>query len=570
MLISCRKIKKSFGDRIVLNGIDLDICRGDRIGLVGRNGTGKSTLADILTGYLNYDEGNIITTSQELNIGYLRQYQNQADLLIHMMNNKAGASGEFQRLASHLGINRVWDWSGERLQNLSGGEKTKIALARVWTSQPDLVILDEPTNHMDYQGVNFLIAKLADYGGAAIIISHDRYFLDRTVSKIAEIEKGRLNLYLGNYSWYREARQKDRESRRHAYESQQKQQQEIETSIAQLKGWSDKAHRESRKKGEGIGGKEYYRKKAQKRDRSIKSHIKRLEKMRQEEIERPESELKVRFNFNARGKGGRRLLEATGISKTYGELILFEDSSFYVKRRERIGLLGPNGCGKTTLIRSILGKESLDSGEIFLSQGAQLAYVGQELPRDENGNLKEMVRDRTMEEQKRIFQLLIHLGIAYDRLEINFENLSWGERMKIAIGMAIMGEYDLLILDEPTNHLDLYSRESLEESLIQFPGSILLVSHDRYLLEKVCDHMLIFNEYKINRVEASPADYLSKKNVSAQLGLEQKNDEEEKLLLDTQISRVISQLSLHKQDHPKYTELDQEYKELIQRKNSLK
>lgn len=568
MLISCRNIKKSFGDRIVLNGIDLDICRGDRIGLVGRNGTGKTTLANILTGYLDYDEGSIVTASQQMKVGYLRQTQDLAELSLHLLNAESDAHGEFQRVASYLGMDRVRNWSEERWQNLSGGEKTKIALAKVWASQPDLVIFDEPTNHMDYQGVKFLISELADYQGAAVIISHDRYFLDQTVSKTAEIEKGTITLYQGNYSWYREAREKERQSRQHAYESQKKERNKIEANIALLKGWSDKAHRESRKKGRGMmGGKEYYRKKAKKRDQAVKSQIKRLEKMIREEIKRPEAEMQVSFGLNTQVKGGRRLLEAQNITKAYGKLLLFKDSSFYINRSEKVGILGPNGCGKTTFLRTVMGYESLGGGNIFLSQAAHVAYIGQELPQNEEGSLKQLVKGRTVEEQKRILQLMVELGIAYDRLNVDLKDLSRGERMKASIGMAIIDEYDLLVLDEPTNHLDLYSRESLEESLAQFPGSILLVSHDRYLLEKVCDHWLVFNEHKISRVEGNLADYLEK-TAPASMPPEHRRSREEKLLLETRISRVISQLSQYKPEDPRFIALDQEYKELIKQRNN--
>jgi macrolide transport system ATP-binding/permease protein len=494
MFISCRGIKKSFGDRMVLNGIDLDIGRGDRIGLVGRNGSGKTTLANILTGCLDYDEGSMVTAAEQIKIGYLRQTQAEAGPFSQVVN------GEFQRLTSYLGMNQVQEWSQERLQNLSGGEKTKIALAGILASAPDLLILDEPTNHMDYQGVDFLLAKLAAYRGAVVIISHDRYFLDQTVAQIAEIEKGTITLYQGNYSWYREAREKERQSRQHTYESQKKEQGKIEADIARLKGWSAKAHRESRKKAEGMmGGKEYYRKKAKKRDQAIKSQIKRLEKMQREEIKRPEAETQVKFSLDSRLKGGRRLLEAEHITKTYGDLLVFKDSSFYINRGEKVGILGPNGCGKTTLFKTILGQEILDAGKIFLSPAARVAYVGQELPQNENWSLKQLVRDRTIPDQKNIFRLMVELGIAYDRLNIPLDTVSRGERMKIAIGMAIIDECDLLMLDEPANHLDLYSRESLEESLIRFPGSMLIVSHDRCLLEKVCAHMLIFKEHRISQ-----------------------------------------------------------------------
>jgi len=191
MLISCRNIKKSFGDKVVLNGIDLDICRGDRIGLVGRNGAGKSTLAEILTGNSTADAGTIISSRQRIRVGYLRQAED-AGIFRDVMVNEVDLSGELQRVTSYLGVRGFSDLQEEQLGKLSGGEKTKLALAAVWAAQPDLAILDEPTNHMDYQGVEYLIQELQRFPGAVVIISHDRFFLDNTVTKIAEIETGLL------------------------------------------------------------------------------------------------------------------------------------------------------------------------------------------------------------------------------------------------------------------------------------------------------------------------------------------------------------------------------------------
>lgn len=571
MLISCRKVKRSFGNIVILDGVDLDICRGDRIGLVGRNGAGKTTLADILAGCLDYDEGTMITPREPIGIGYLGRTGSEPELYINKLNGQGEVFGEFQRLVSQMGISKIKDWSGERLQNPSGGEKTKLALARVWASQPDLVILDEPTNHLDHQGSTCLIAELASYQGAAIIISHDRYFLDQTVSQIAELENGTIRIYKGNYSTYRAAKQRERASKQHAYDSQQKEQRKIKAAITQLRAWSDKAHRESRHKGEGIGGKEYFRKKAKKRDQAVKSQIKRLEKINQGKIERPKKDLQVNFDLNARGKGTRLLVEAREISKAYGKLVLFRDSSFYIKRGEKIGIIGPNGCGKTTLVKAIWGEEVLDDGEIFLSPAVQVAYVSQELPQGEEGTLKDLVTNWTREQQQRTFQLLVRLGIGYDRLGVAMGELSRGERMKVAMVLAIFGKRDLLILDEPTNHLDVYSREALEESLINFPGTIMIISHDRYLLQQVCQHLLVFDKQKISRIEGKLESYLAKKQPDrASFESGASANEEEPLLLETKMAWVLSELSRVKSGTSDYEALDKEYLQLVRRRSEIK
>jgi len=567
MLISCRKLKKSFGGMVVLDSIDLDICPGDRIGIVGRNGSGKTTLANIITGCLEYDGGSVITTRQTMNTGYLKQHNLEPHFFINTSNSKE-EQGEFRRLTSYLGIKQISEWSDERLKSLSGGEKTKLALAEVWASQPDLVVLDEPTNHMDFSGISYLIAELSIFKGAAVIISHDRYFLDQTVSQIAEMENGRIRLYKGNYSSYWQARQKEREDQLHLYQSSQKEQRKVSAAIKQLKSWSDKAHRESREKGEGIGGKEYYRKKAKKRDQAVKSQLKRLQRMQEQQIERPLTELPANFNIYTSDKGAGRLLAAEDIAKAYGRLTLFKDSSFYIKRGEKVGLIGPNGCGKTTLVKTILGEEKLDSGRLYLSQTARIAYVGQELPQGEKECFKDLVKDKTAEEQKRIFQLMAGLGIPYDRLNTVLGDLSRGERMKIAIGMAVMNENDLLILDEPTNHLDLFSRQALEESLVEISGTLLVISHDRFFLQQVCDHLLIFDQQKIMRFSGRIEDYLNQKEAD-KIRVDN-TAEEELLLLETKISRVLSDISRYKPGDADYAVLDREYAMLIQQRQKLK
>ncbi|NLG33332.1 MAG: ABC-F family ATP-binding cassette domain-containing protein, partial [Syntrophomonadaceae bacterium] len=505
-----------------------------------------------------------------LNIGYLKQ--NQDELFPKESEFSTRPEDELNRLASNLGINRIGNWPAERLHNLSGGEKTKLALARILAVNPELLILDEPTNHLDYQGVEFLISELSRYQGTVIIISHDRYFLDRTVAKIGEISGGILRIYPGNYTAYREIREKERENQLHRYQSQQKEQQKIELAIKRLKNWSDKAHRESRKKAAGIkGGKEYYRKKAKKKDRAIKSQIKRLENMREEQVRSPEKEPSVNYILNHSSKIGRRLLEAKGITKTYGANRLFEDSSFYINRGEKVGIIGPNGCGKTTLLKTILGQESLDAGELFFSRALKAAYVSQEFTYDEEKSLKQLIERWHLEEQKTMFRLLISLGLDYNRFHIPTGNLSQGEKMKISTALAIMGEHDLLIFDEPNNHLDIFSRESLQKSLVAFPGSIILISHDRYLLEKVCNHWLVFANRKIVRMEGDLTSALSHSYNIGQMQKAETNfsSTEDRMLLETQIARVLSQLCLHQPGDPEYADLDEEYKNLLKIKRQL-
>ncbi|MEN6349116.1 MAG: ribosomal protection-like ABC-F family protein [Syntrophomonas sp.] len=575
ILLSCRDIRKSFGELTVLKEINLDINMGDKIGLVGRNGAGKSTLARIISGCLDYDEGRLIFPNKGFRIGYLQQAGNSPEASLHTITSAEREEGkQFLQVASQLGINNVQSWEDIRLHAMSGGEKTKLALATVWSLNPEFLILDEPTNHLDYQGAEWLVKQLDVFSGAALIISHDRCFLDQTVNKIAEIDCGVIKLYGGNYSFFRAEKEKAYEAQLHAYHSQRKQQEQIEKNIRQLQEWSGKAHRESRKKGAAdgktMGGKEYFRKKAKKRDQAAKSKIKRLEKLYLEGIEKPEAEPNLRFSFHSGGKRGRRILAAENISKAYDELLLFQNSSFYVNRGEKVGIFGPNGCGKSTLLKMLMGQDKLDKGEIFLSPSARVAYIDQNIANASSATTIQTLSSLTNQEKTEAVTLFSCLGINYHQLGQRLEDLSWGERMKIEIARAILQNNDMLILDEPGNHLDLYSRESLERSLVNYQGTVLLVSHDRYLLNQVCNRMLLFDGNKVVRIESNLEDYLSKnslenrkKQSTVDVGVD---PEAEKLLIETRMSFLLGELSKYKPEEPEYLKLDQEFRELVVRK----
>lgn len=574
LLLTCRGIGKSFGEKQVLKNIDLDISRGDRIGLVGSNGAGKTTLANIITGSLDYDQGVLLYRQHNLEIGYMQQRQDLPEITHHKLTGEAGEmETDFLVASSRMGLRGVQHWEEERLQGLSGGERTKLALATVWAGCPDLLILDEPTNHLDYQGVEWLIKELKQFAGAVLLISHDRYFLDRTVNQIAEIEAGSISLYAGNYSYYREEKQRNYQSQLHTYQSQQKEQQRIEAVIGQLKDWSAKAHRESRQKGGAsgnkMGTKEYFRAKAKKRDQAVKSQIKKLERMRGQGLEKPPGDPRIRLDIGEREKTGRRLIQADNIVKAYGENLLFKNSSFYINRGDRVGVFGPNGCGKSTLLRILLGQETVDAGEVFLSPSARLAFISQDLAIDDHKSTLQIIADREKSEGQQLITLIVNLGLSFDRLQQRLSALSQGEQVKIQMALALIGGSDLLVLDEPTNHLDLYSRESLEEALSQYSGTILLVSHDRFLLERVCTSLLVFERQQVIRIEGKLDGYLNQQPQGQAASQRRADKKDELLLLDTRMAYVLGELARCQPGDSRYEELDREYNELLEQKRRL-
>ncbi|HCF89578.1 MAG TPA: ABC transporter ATP-binding protein, partial [Firmicutes bacterium] len=363
-----------------------------------------------------------------------------------------GENHIFRKTASGIGLDRVWEWSGERYANLSGGERTKLALAGVWSSKPDLLILDEPTNHLDFAGIDWLVGEVARFGGAVIIISHDRYFLDQSVNRISELDDGRISEYSGNYTRYKEEKLRRYESQLRQHLNDVKQQEKLAAEIANLKNWSEKAHRTSRDaaRQSGNGKKEYFRVKAKKMDRQVKSRIKRLENMQRDGVGKPKEEAGVFFEFESPDKRGMRLIAGTAVSKSFGELRLLSDCTFFVKRGECIGLVGPNGCGKTTLIRMIIGEQQPDQGEIWISPSARAGYLSQNgSETDLTKRVIDIVGDLPVALRTKARTVLANMGFKEDVIEKQLSQFSMGEVTRIRLAELIFKGCNLLILDEP-------------------------------------------------------------------------------------------------------------------------
>ncbi|MDP5276774.1 ABC-F family ATP-binding cassette domain-containing protein [Chengkuizengella axinellae] len=575
-LISLYNINKSFGDQSVLKDVNLEVKHGERIGLVGMNGAGKTTLANIICGKTKTDSGEITRYVRNLKIGYLLQSTSYSqESFNHMFEQD---HHDFLEVSSHLGLKKVQNWNSDKISGLSGGEKTKLAIAHVYTSKPDLLILDEPTNHLDFQGVEWLISELNHFEASTIIISHDRYFLDQTVDRIIEIEDGMITNYSGNYTFYREEKERRFESQKHQYEQQKKYEKKIELEIERLNNWSSKAHREAGKVGKmadmRMGVKEFYRTKAKKMDKQVKSRIKRLEKIEIEGVQKPKEESKVYFDLEKQNQRGRRYIVANQIKKMMGEKLLFQDSSFSILRGERIGLIGPNGCGKTTFLQILSKKDKLDDGDLWISPSLKISHLTQDV--------NDLNPDKTMKEiiegihyirndvQKTV-NLLISMGLQESMLNKSMGQLSLGERTKFKLAQLMNENRDLLILDEPTNHLDLQSRERLEKTLEAYSGTLLIVSHDRYFLEKICDKLLIFKDDKVQKVESGYKEYSEKvQEVEKQPDSKtQENILEEKMVIENRLLNIIGELGRLNPSDLEYQALDEEYNKLTKRKKLL-
>ena len=431
-------------------------------------------------------------------------------------------------------------------------------------------MLDEPTNHLDMQGLGWLINEISAYQGAAIMISHDRYFLDQTVSRIFEIEDGELTIYKGNYSDYRAEKEKRRHQQARDYEKQQQKIKMIEQQVATLKQWSQKAHREAGKSGSNsenrqMGLKEFERAKAKKKDKQLKSKLKRLElELSKNKIEKPKEEFAVDFQFETGNKRGKRILEAKGLSKQFHGKCLFEKSHFYIKHGEKVGLIGPNGAGKTTFIKMLLDEESITKGSLWKSDSLNIAYLSQDtgdLPLEKS--VLEYFDVENWEQLTRARTILANMGLKDEVLSHPVGELSNGEQTRIKLVQMMMADYDVLILDEPTNHLDLPSREQLETTLQEYNGTIILVTHDRYMLEKLCEKLLVIDNKQIRRIEMGLREHEERQSLSGQQ--DKKKREEEKVLRDIKISQLLGEISMMTPGTEEYQRLDLELQELMGR-----
>lgn len=540
-LMQLQNVKVEIEGYTIFENIHANVQQGDVIGIIGKNGAGKSTLLQLLNGDLQPTEGSI---------QYLQQ-----DLVITMVEQET-ASYSFDNVSSQEEtLLKKWHVPVREFPKLSGGEKLKARLARALAKDSDILLLDEPTNHLDELSMDFLIRLLKDDKGTIILVSHDRYFLDQVATKIWSIENRKLISHSGNYTSYMKHREKEKLAQQRKYEKQQKMIERVEGQMNQLKSWSKSAHAQSTKHE---GFKEYYRVKAKRMDTQVKSKQKRLEKeLEKMNVEAPNAEYQVDFLFKSNPKAGKRFLEVKNLEKSFEGKTLFKGAHFTIQHGEKVAVIGPNGSGKTTFLNMITGKECVTKGEIWVSPSANIGYLTQEvfdLPLTQTP--KQLFDRDTFEERGHVRNLMKHLGFLESQWTERIGDMSMGERVKCKLMKFILEEKDVLILDEPTNHLDLPSREQLEKTLEQYHGTLLVVSHDRYLLEKVTNTRLVFSNQTLYK------QFIKK---------EQKRDDHEelRLALETERQEVLGKLSFMTPEDKAYTELDIRFKKLTKQIKEL-
>lgn len=539
-LLKLNDVYVDIKENALLEKMNVVVKQGDVIGLIGKNGAGKSTLLQLIIGKIEPSKGNVEWQQMNMTTAYVEQE-------IESFISKEVIAKEAELLAK-------WSVPTNDFHTLSGGEKLKVRLAKGFAKNPNVLILDEPTNHLDEMSTEFLIKQIKNMKGTVIVVSHDRYFLDVVATKIWSIEDKKLIEHSGNYTSYMKAREQKRLTQQREYEKQQKKIEQVETHIKELSSWSQKAHAQSTKQ-EGV--KEFYRVKAKRMDAQVKSKRKRLEKeLEKTKVERVKEEYSVEFSIQASKKVGKRFLEVKQLKKDFHGKILFENVNFTIQHGEKVAIVGPNGSGKTTLLKMIMGTETVE-GEVWVSPSANIGYLTQEvfdLPLDKTP--EDLFFKDSFEERGKVQNLMKHLGFQASQWKEPIEHMSMGERVKCKLMVYILDEKDVLILDEPTNHLDLPSREQLENTLAEYNGTLVIVSHDRYFLEKTTNTKLAFSNHTIQKQLEEPPKTRDE-------------IEELRLTLETERQEVLGKLSFLTSNDKEYKKLDERFIELTKQIKAL-
>lgn len=518
ILLQVNQLQKSFGADLILSNIKLEIQSRDRIALVGRNGAGKSTLLKIIAGQISYDSGEIVKP-KDVTIGYLaqdtglesemsiwdemlsvfdhlRQQEQNLRRLEEQMANPSSFKqpSEFERILKEYDLLQVsfkenggyqyeadirsilhglnfqsYDYS-TKISALSGGQKTRLALGKLLLTKPDVLILDEPTNHLDIDTLSWLEQYLQGYQGAILIVSHDRYFLDKVVNQVYEISRMKITKFIGNYTSYLDQKAKNYERELKLYEKQQEE-------IAKLEDFIQR---------------NLARASTTKRAQSRRKQLQRMDRM-----DRPQGDEKsASFGFQIERQSGNDVLMIEDLAIGYGQEPVSRNISFRITRGESIALVGPNGIGKSTLLKTIVNKLSLIDGRIRFGANVTIGYYDQELAELTSNKrvLNELWDDYPLKPEKEIRTILGNFLFSGDDVLKPVQSLSGGQKARLALAKLMMQNANFLILDEPTNHLDLDSKEVLENSLIDYPGTILFVSHDRYFINRIATKVLELSE----------------------------------------------------------------------------
>ena len=535
--IELNKIKKNYGLKNILDGFSLELKTGERVALIGQNGSGKSTILKIIAKQESVDSGTI-NIRNGAKIGILNQiYENEKEDIsvekflyksfeeilkvekklnkletqmstevdadkLEKIINEYGRMQErfslmggyeiqerFNKICSRFYINK--ELLKQSYNLLSGGEKTRVNLAKLLLTQPEILLLDEPTNHLDIHSLEFLEELILKYKGTVLIVSHDRYFLDKVINKTVLLENGKENIYYGNYSYFLKEDERRTLAQFENYKNQQKQIEKMKESILTLRKFGD------------LAGNEMFFKRA-------KNIEKRLEKM--EIIDRVDLNKKsLDLKFNIKKRSGNDVLKLENVEKKFDQKVIFKDANLTLNYGEKAALIGKNGSGKSTLIKMILGQDTNFQGELKLGTSIKIGYISQNIIFEDN---EKTVLDYFLEgnnlSETEARSKLAKYGFRQENAFKRIGKLSGGEKVRIILMKLIQRDINFLILDEPTNHIDIDTREILEEALKEYKGTVLFVSHDRFFINAIANRVLNIEDYKIKSYYGNYDDFTMK------------------------------------------------------------
>ena len=588
IVLSCNNLNKSFGIDSILENVNFTVNEYDKIGIIGVNGTGKTTLFKIISGIYGYDSGDIYT-SKDCEIGYLEQNTNfhsentileevlevfkdviemekylrdlehkiseessntNSTTLEKLMNEYSNKLEAFSDMNGYgykseaKGVLKGLGFSDEDMDKpisiLSGGEKTRVLLGKLLLKKPTLLLLDEPTNHLDSEAIEWLEVFLKQYKGTVILISHDRYFLDQVVNRIFEIHNKKLKTYNGNYSDFIKASAIEKELELKKFEDQQKDIKKQEESIERLKAF----------------GREKHLKRARSKEKAL---------AKVDVLDKPEAyRKKAKIEFNPSVTSGNDVLQLRDISMRYGERILFKDLNLDIYRGEKVALIGANGIGKSTLFKIIMNEITPLSGDIKFGTNVNVSYFHQE---QKTLNLDNTIIDEIWEDNKQLTQTSLRTMLGaflFEGEEVfkKISTLSGGERARVAILKLILSNSNLLLLDEPTNHLDIDSKEVLEEALSSYTGTIFTISHDRYFLNTVVDKILVLNENGVTEYLGNYDYYINKKRETEEMATIVEVEEKTKTQIKEEKRKEKEQREKEKKNRNKIKNIEKEIEEI--------
>ena len=605
-VLSFQNLAFSFGERELFRNVNFDINDKEKVGFIGSNGVGKTTILKLIRGELEPTEGAVII-GKDARLGYMEQHTcskkgrtlydelisvfdelmdleieiNQVnyrlehglgnmeedlrlqDELTTKFNNDGGLTFRSRTRSALLGLGFTEEDFGLTTDKLSGGQRSKVALAKLLLSKSNLLLLDEPTNHLDIKSVEWLEGFLKNYNGAIFVISHDRYFLDRITDKTVELENRKVRCFKGNYSEFLVKKKAEQQAIEDKYEADMREIQRLEGVVAQQRQWN-----------------------REKNIKTAESKLKQIERIK-EQLVIPDSKVeRIRFHFEPKCVSGNDVIIADGLSKSFENKLIFKNASLHITRGERVFILGDNGCGKTTFLKTLMGQYAPDDGTFMFGENLFKGYFDQvQAGLDLNKTAIEEIWSRYPKmTQTQVRSALAAFLFKGDDVFKKISELSGGERARIALLSLMLGGYNLLLLDEPTNHLDAFSREELENTLLDYDGTMLIVSHDRYFINKLSTRILELSENGFTEY-LGDYDYYIEKRASRQPAETQvkaakpekvndyklkKEQASQQRKLKTQLSRTENEIAeLEKeieniQEKLNSTEVQSDYEKLIE------